>query len=137
MVRMKGQAYVLPETLIDILQLLTFVALFIGTFLIFTNYNITIKTSIEDREAFDFVNVVIGDRCLLLEKDGNYFRYIFDAEKLKSGKLCIKLDKFSLKIDDSKGNVYFFGSCKNEKYDFPITIKDRENYILGKMVICY
>jgi len=137
MVRMKGQAYVLPETLIDILQLLTFVALFIGTFLIFTNYNITIKSSFEDREAFDYINVVLGDRCLLFEKDGNFFRGVFDLEKLKNEKICVQQEGFSLKIDDLKGNTFLFGECKNEKYSLPVTIKEGENYIIGKMVVCY
>jgi len=86
---MKGQAYILPETLIDILQLLSFVALFIGTFLIFTNYNMTIKTSIEDREAFDFMNVIFGDKCILFENDCNFYICIFDAENLKNGELFV------------------------------------------------
>jgi len=134
---MKGQAYILPETLIDILQLLTFVALFIGTFLIFTNYNVTIKSSIEDREAFDFMNVVLGDRCILFEKYGNFYRGVFDAEKLKNGKLCIVQNKFSLMIEDAKGNSFSFGDCKNERYYLPIVIKDGESYNLGRMVVCY
>jgi len=137
MVGVKGQAYILPETLIDILQLLTFVALFVGTFLIFTTYNVTIKTSLEDREAFDFMNVALGDKCVLSEKDGNYLRGIYDAENLRNGKLCVPTDKFSVKIEDSSGNVYMFGTCKNEKHSFPITIKKSEGYILGRMVICY
>ena len=134
---MKGQAYILPETLIDILQLLSFVALFIGTFLIFTNYNMTIKTSIEDREAFDFMNVIFGDKCILFENDGNFYRGIFDAEKLKNGELCVLQEKFSLKIEDQMGNSFSFGSCNNEKYHIPVVIKDKESYILGRMVVCY
>jgi hypothetical protein len=137
MARMKGQAYVLPETLIDILQLLTFVALFVGTFLIFTNYNVTIKSSLEDREAFDFINVISGDKCLLFEKDGNFFRGIFEVEKLKNGRLCVRQNKFSIKIEDLNGDAFSFGDCKNEKYSIPVVVKDGENYILGKMVVCY
>ena len=137
MVRIKGQAYILPETLIDILQLLTFVALFVGTFLIFTTYNVTIKTSLEDREAFDFMNVVLGDKCILFEKDGNYFRGVYDVEKLRNGKICVPTGKFSVKIEDLDGDIYLFGACKNEKYSFPITVKKDKNYILGRMVICY
>ena len=137
MVRMKGQAYVIPETLIDILQLLSFVALFIGTFLIFTNYNITVKSSLEDRETFDFMNVILGDRCILFEREGNFYRGIFDAEKLKSSNLCIEHNKFSLKIESIDGKIFSFGDCKKERYYLPITIKDGEKFVLGKMVVCY
>lgn len=137
MVRMKGQAYILPETLIDILQLLTFVALFVGTFLLFSQWNITIKSSMEDRGAFDFVNVVLGDRCILSEKNGIFLRGILDLEKLKTNSICIQQNKFSFKVNDLKGNSFSFGNCKNEKYYLPILIKDGESFTLGKMVICY
>lgn len=134
---MKGQAYILPETLIDILQLITFVALFVGTFLIFTTYNVVIKSSFEDREAFTLVDVTLGDRCLLFEKDGNFFKGVFDINKLREGRTCVNLDGFSFKFDDVRGNSFAFGKCKSEKYSVPVSIKIGENFVIGKMVICY
>jgi len=137
MVGMKGQAYILPETLIDVLQLITFVALFIGTFLIFTTYNVVIKSSIEDREAFEMIDVILGDRCLIFERDGNFFKGIFDVNKLAKKISCVELGKFSFKVEDLRGNSFVFGECSKEMYSVPITIKEGENLVLGKMVICY
>ncbi len=137
MARMKGQAYVLPETLIDVIQLITFIALFVGTFLIFTTYNLVFKNTIEEREVSDLINIILGDRCLLANEDGNYFRGIFDAEKLKKGAPCVSLGKYSIIFEDIEGNVFSLGSCNSIKHSLPVVIKNNDRFNLGKMVVCY
>jgi len=135
---MKGQAFVLPETLIDVLQLLIFVAFFVGTFLMFTTYNMIVKSSVEERTAFDLINNVIGNRCLLYsDEGGNYYRGIFDKKKLDNGNLCIDLGKFSLEITDFQAQWKFGSSNYQKKYSLPVTIFDGNNFKLGRMVIGY
>ena len=137
MARMKGQAYVLPETLIDVIQLITFIALFVGTFLIFTTYNITFKHTVKEREVSDLINVILGDRCVLARENGNYFRGIFDGEKLKEGNFCVNLGMYSLRFEDIEGNVFNFGSCSSAKHSIPVVIKNNNRFNLAKMVVCY
>lgn len=135
---MKGQAYVIPETLVDILQLLIFVAFFIGTFLLFTTYNMIVHSSIEERNAFDTANIIIGNRCLAYEdENGNFYRGIFDKRKLNSGDLCLSLGEFSIEITDFQSEWKFGSSRMKKKYSLPIVIFDDGNFKLGKMVIGY
>jgi|GEM_PF-5904221 len=136
--RMKGQAFIISETMLDILKNFLTIAFFIGLFLLFTTYNITVKSSIEKRKAFDLMNSLLGDKCIIYEDEGgNFYRAIFDKDKLDKGDICLDLGNFGVEISDFD-NIWRFGKTQySENFSIPITVFDGQKFKFGKMVVGY
>ncbi|MEM5829273.1 MAG: hypothetical protein QW040_00505 [Candidatus Aenigmatarchaeota archaeon] len=135
---MKGQAFIIPEEMIDILKNLLTIAFLLGLFLLFTVYNIKIKDTIDNRIIFDGINSIMGNKCLIYEDEaGNFYRGIFDEKKLNRGDLCFDSNYFEVEITDFK-TIWRLGSSKNRvKITLPITIYSNGKFKFGKMVVGY
>lgn len=135
---MKGQAFVIPETMIDILKNLIVIGFFLGLFLTFAVYNIRINDVVNKRIAFDIVNVMIGNKCLIYEDDGgNFYRSIFDKEKLDRGDICLDLKNFEVEITDFEKTWNFGSSQRKDKFVVPVTIHEGGEFKFGRMVVSY
>ncbi|MFH8119753.1 MAG: hypothetical protein QXS37_03035 [Candidatus Aenigmatarchaeota archaeon] len=135
---MKGQAFIISETMIDLLKNILTIAVFLGLFLLFTTYNIKIKDTSDNRIIFDGINVIIGNKCLVYEDEsGNLYRNIFDERKLNRGDVCIDQNLFEVEITDFE-KIWRFGSSKQKvSIVLPTTVYSDGKIKFGKMVIKY
>lgn len=135
---MKGQAYIISDTMIDILKNIITIATILGIFLLFSIYHVKINEVIDERMTFDAVNSIIGDKCLIYEDEsGNFYRSIFDDEKLNQGNICLNSNEFEIEISDFE-TTWKLGTSQHKKsFILPITIYSRGKFKFGKMVISY
>ncbi|MEM5855243.1 MAG: hypothetical protein QW472_02900 [Candidatus Aenigmatarchaeota archaeon] len=135
---MKGQAFIIPENMIDILKNLLTIAFLVGLFLLFTVYNIKIKDTTDSRMIFDGINSIIGNKCLIYEdENGNFYRSIFDKKKLNQGDLCLNSNEFEIEITDFETTWRLGSSQKRVQFVLPVTIYSDGKFKFGKMVISY
>lgn len=135
---MKGQVWIISENMIDILKNIIVIAVLLGLFLLFAIYNIKINETTEERKIFDAVNSIIGNKCLISEDEsGNFYRSIFDEEKLNQDNVCLNSNEFEIEVSDFE-NTWRLGSSQHKKsFTLPITIYSKEKFKFGKMVISY
>lgn len=130
--------YITSETMVDLIKLTILVAFFVGTFLIFSTFNIIIQPQNEDRKVLDLLNAFLNDKCVLYQDGKNYYRGIIDIKKLREEGSCLDLIGYYFKVSDP-GDSWESGLIAKNSFSLPAVIyhEDTGEFRFGKVEVQY
>ncbi|MEM5821261.1 MAG: hypothetical protein QXP34_02995 [Candidatus Aenigmatarchaeota archaeon] len=131
---MKLQVHVIPEVSLDVLLIVISLSFTLGTFILYTEYNLEIvKEDSNISKKLRFLDVILGDKCILADKS----KGIIDLNKVKSKKFCIN-EVFSMNFIVEGENIIFGKDCSKEKEvakSYAVFYKDQK-YVEGIVLVC-
>jgi len=134
---LKLQVHVIPEVSLDILMLIISLSFSLGTFILYSEYNLKlIKSDSNLTKLANFLEVVIGNKCLLYEKTNS--KGILDYQKLNAGNLCMNFE-YSLNFYvEGRKEFSFLKDCSKEKevVRVPILIAKNDKIVEGYVEAC-
>ena len=134
---LKLQVHVIPEVSLDILMLIISLSFALGTFILYTEYNLKlIKSDSNLTKLANFLEVVIGNKCLLYDKTDS--KGILDYQKLSTGNLCMKLEYGLNFYIEGRKEFSFLKDCSREKevVRVPILIAKNDKIVEGYVEAC-
>jgi len=134
---LKLQVHVIPEVSLDILMLIISLSFALGTFILYSDYNLKlIKSDSNLTKLANFLEVVIGNKCLIYDKTNS--KGILDYQKLSFGNLCIKLEYGLNFYLEGKKEFSFLKDCSKEKeiVRVPILIAKNDKIVEGYVEAC-
>jgi len=138
---LKLQVHVIPEVSLDILMLIISLSFALGTFILYSEYNLKlIKSESNLTKLANFLEVVIGNKCLLYEKTNS--KGILDYQKLSTRNntrnLCMKLEYGLNFYIEGKKEFSFLKDCSKEKevVRVPILIAKNDKIVEGYVEAC-
>lgn len=133
----KLQVHVIPETSLDILMIIISLSFALGTFILYSEYDLKlIKTDSNLTKLANFLEVVIGNKCLLYEKTNS--KGILDYQKISSGNLCLNVEYGLNFYVEGKKEFSFLKDCSKEKeiVRVPILIAKNDKIVEGYVEAC-
>jgi len=134
---LKLQIHVIPEVSLDILMLIISLSFALGTFILYTEYNLKlIKSDSNLTKLASFLEVVIGNKCLLYDKTDS--KGILDYQKLSTGNLCMSLEYGLNFYIEGKKEFSFLKDCSREKevVRVPILVAKNDKIVEGYVEAC-
>ena len=134
---LKLQIHIIPEVSLDILMLIISLSFALGMFILYSEYNLElIKNDSNLTKIANFLEVVLGNKCLLYEKFNS--KGILDYQKLSAGNLCMKLEYGLNFYVEGRKEFSFLKDCSNEKevVRVPILIAKNDKIVEGYVEAC-
>lgn len=137
---MKGQTSFASETIMKALSFIIMTVVLVGTLVAYFQYQVVYESFNDMRQTIDFAENVMNSKCLVYEENGNFFKGVFDKNKLDKGlNTCIGTELFktaSVEIIDEKGNRW--GSTNplsKNTLEYPVLVKYPKENILASMEV--
>jgi len=134
---LKLQIHVIPEVSLDILMLIISLSFALGTFILYSEYNLKlIRSDSNLTKIANFLEVVIGNKCLIYDKTNS--KGILDYQKLSVGNLCMKLEYGLNFYIEGRKEFSFLKDCSREKevVRVPILIAKNDKIVEGYVEAC-
>jgi len=134
---LKLQIHVIPEVSLDILMLIISLSFALGMFILYSEYNLElIKNDSNLTKIANFLEVVLGNKCLLYEKFNS--KGILDYQKLSSGNLCMNLEYGLNFYVEGRKEFSFLKDCSKEKevVRVPLLIAKNDKIVEGYVEAC-
>jgi len=133
---MKLQIHVIPETTLDILTIILTLSFMLGTFVLYYEYQVNINEENQEiTEIENFLEVILGNKCLLYEKTNS--KGIFDYQKIKSQNFCLKNMDHSLNFYIENEKITIGKDCSNQnKVSSPAIFVKNGKFIEGYVEAC-
>jgi len=134
---LKLQVHIIPEVSLDILMLIISLSFALGMFILYSEYNLElIKNDSNLTKIANFLEVVLGNKCLLYEKFNS--KGILDYQKISSRNLCMNLEYGLNFYVEGRKEFSFLKDCSKEKevVRVPILIAKNDKIVEGYVEAC-
>ena len=113
---MKGQATTIPETILDLMELVFMTVFTLAILLHIMLYSLTYESRFEDRKLIDSIENFLGLNCWNYKEGDEYVRGVLDSTSLDAGENC-----FNSLISS---NVNFIVKVEGKEWNFGTSIPD-------------